>query len=104
LAPGDEGELPNETRVLYLSPLKALARDVQKNLEAPLQEIRAIDPSLHDVRVAVRTGDTRSILKGRLEALGPIESSDPLLFTLEAEGTVLRGRFIATRSMIAKRD
>jgi ATP-dependent Lhr-like helicase len=51
-------DLPNETRVLYVSPLKALASDVQKNLERPLAEIRAGHPGLPDVSVLVRTGDT----------------------------------------------
>ena len=37
--------------------------------------------------------DPKAILRGRLEALGPIVSDDPVLFALEAEGTVLRGRF-----------
>ncbi|MEI9950305.1 MAG: helicase-related protein [Pseudomonadota bacterium] len=41
-----------------MSPLKALASDIQKNLEAPLAEIRAQDPSLPELRVSVRTGDT----------------------------------------------
>ncbi|HEX6883008.1 MAG TPA: DEAD/DEAH box helicase [Planctomycetota bacterium] len=50
--------LPDETRVLYVSPLKALANDVQKNLLAPLAELRARDPELPEVRVAVRSGDT----------------------------------------------
>src|SRR4051794_31580527 len=36
-----EGDaLPDETRVLYVSPLKALASDIQKNLEGPLAAIR----------------------------------------------------------------
>ena len=51
--------LPDATEVLYVSPLKALGNDVQKNLEAPLSELRAIDPSLPEVRVLVRSGDTR---------------------------------------------
>ncbi|HKY31279.1 MAG TPA: DEAD/DEAH box helicase [Candidatus Polarisedimenticolia bacterium] len=50
--------LPDETGVVYVSPLKALGNDVQKNLEAPLAAIRAIDPSLPEVRVMVRSGDT----------------------------------------------
>lgn len=54
-----EPELPDETRVLYISPLKALASDIRKNLEKPLAEIRALDPTLADVRVVVRTGDTQ---------------------------------------------
>ena len=53
-----EPELPDETRVLYLSPLKALARDVQKNLDVPLAALRALDPQLPAVRTHVRTGDT----------------------------------------------
>src|SRR3954466_8435964 len=46
------------TQVLYISPLKALASDIQRNLEAPLAEIRALDSSLPELRVSVRTGDT----------------------------------------------
>ena len=40
------------TRLVYVSPLKALSYDVEKNLRAPLRGIGA------DVRVGVRTGDT----------------------------------------------
>jgi ATP-dependent Lhr-like helicase len=50
--------LTDETRVLYVSPLRALSNDVQKNLQGPLAEIRAMDESLPEVRVVVRTGDT----------------------------------------------
>ena len=52
-------ELPDETQVLYVSPLRALSNDVQKNLQGPLAEIRALDASLPEVRVLVRTGDTK---------------------------------------------
>jgi len=50
--------LPDETAVLYVSPLKALGNDVQKNLARPLAELRARDATFPDVRVSVRTGDT----------------------------------------------
>ncbi len=50
--------LPPALQVVYVSPLKALANDVQKNLQQPLAELRELDPSLPDVRVLVRTGDT----------------------------------------------
>ncbi|MBV8878991.1 MAG: DEAD/DEAH box helicase [Planctomycetaceae bacterium] len=50
--------LADETQVLYISPLKALGNDVQKNLSLPLSEITATDPFLPPVRVLVRTGDT----------------------------------------------
>ena len=50
--------LADETQVLYVSPLRALSNDVQKNLQRPLAEIRAADPSVPEIRVLVRTGDT----------------------------------------------
>ncbi|MGZ4964818.1 MAG: DEAD/DEAH box helicase, partial [Limisphaerales bacterium] len=59
---GLQGDLPNETRVLYVSPLKALSNDIHKNLEEPLDGLRA---AIHEsegcdipVRAEVRTGDT----------------------------------------------
>jgi ATP-dependent helicase Lhr and Lhr-like helicase len=51
-------DLPDETSVLYISPLRALSNDVQKNLQAPLDELAGMDPFLPEVRVMVRTGDT----------------------------------------------
>ncbi|HZL35004.1 MAG TPA: DEAD/DEAH box helicase [Tepidisphaeraceae bacterium] len=52
--------LADEMAVLYISPLRALSNDVQKNLQEPLRELAALDPSLAKVRVSVRTGDTRA--------------------------------------------
>ena len=59
---GVKAELPDETQVVYVSPLKALSNDIRKNLQEPLAGIRAL---LHetegreiDVRAEVRTGDT----------------------------------------------
>jgi ATP-dependent Lhr-like helicase len=56
------GELPNETKVLYVSPLKALGNDIQKNLDGPLKEILDLAAkhglTLPEIRTAVRTGDT----------------------------------------------
>jgi len=54
--------LPDETRVVYVSPLKALSNDVRTNLETPLAEIRELAEqrgiTLQPIRTAVRTGDT----------------------------------------------
>ncbi|MBA3268654.1 MAG: DEAD/DEAH box helicase, partial [Acidimicrobiia bacterium] len=51
-------------RVVYVSPLKALAVDIAENLERPLTEIAAVAAELGldppNIRVAVRTGDTSS--------------------------------------------
>ena len=59
---GLERGLPDETRVLYISPLKALSNDIQKNLQLPLVGIRdcLLEHGLPDVEVRawVRTGDT----------------------------------------------
>ena len=56
-----EGEsLADTTQVLYVSPLKALGNDVQKNLQGPLAELAELDPTLSRIRVLVRTGDTTS--------------------------------------------
>jgi ATP-dependent Lhr-like helicase len=56
------GELLNRTEVVYISPLKALGNDIQKNLEGPLSEIVALAGSkgllMPEIRTAVRTGDT----------------------------------------------
>ena len=51
-------ELRDQTYVLYVSPLRALSNDVQKNLQGPLHELAELDPELPKVRVLVRTGDT----------------------------------------------
>src|SRR3954465_88058 len=51
-------KLKDQTQVLYLSPLRALSNDVQKNLQKPLRELAEMDPELPKLRVLVRTGDT----------------------------------------------
>src|SRR5437868_1949109 len=58
---GADGGLPDETQVVYVSPLKALSNDIRKNLQEPLLGIRELlQREGHDVdlRAEVRTGDT----------------------------------------------
>src|SRR6058998_1389453 len=59
---GVEADLPDETQVVYVSPLKALSNDIRKNLQEPLAGIRALLGETNgleiDVRADVRTGDT----------------------------------------------
>src|SRR5687768_1816423 len=64
-------DLKQETQILYVSPLRALAADVQKNLDRPLAEIRALDPSLPEVRVLVRTGDTTASARASMTRRPP---------------------------------
>ncbi len=52
----EHGELPDEVRVIYVSPLKALSADIHKNLAEPRREIHALAPV--KITAAVRSGDT----------------------------------------------
>ena len=56
------GELHNQTYVVYVSPLRALSNDIQRNLQEPLAEIlelaRQTHPESPEIRALVRTGDT----------------------------------------------
>ena len=62
LRTGLEKGLPDETQLVYVSPLKALSNDIQRNLEAPLtgirDELRALGLPDVEIRTLVRTGDT----------------------------------------------
>jgi ATP-dependent Lhr-like helicase len=81
--------LPDETRVLYVSPLKALGNDVQKNLAAPLAELRERDPSLPEVRVLVRSGDTPQSERAGMTKRPPhilVTTPESLYILLTSEG------------------
>ena len=72
---GLEGSLGDATQVVYVSPLKALSNDIQRNLEEPLAGIRA---ALHErglpdveIRTWVRTGDTPSGERERMRRRPP---------------------------------
>ncbi len=54
----EAGHLEDGVQVLYVSPLKALSHDVEKNLERPLQAIQARLPAAAAIRAQCRTGDT----------------------------------------------
>jgi len=59
---GVEGNLDDSTHVLYVSPLKALSNDIQRNLQVPLagiqEELRQLGLPEVNIRTFVRTGDT----------------------------------------------
>jgi ATP-dependent Lhr-like helicase len=93
------GELQDRTEVLYISPLKALGNDIQKNLEVPLGEIlqMAGDRGLlmPEIRTAVRTGDTlmkdrRLMLKRPPHILVTTPESLYILLTAEKSRAILR--------------
>ncbi|MFI4967163.1 MAG: DEAD/DEAH box helicase [Gammaproteobacteria bacterium] len=72
---GLERGLENQCQVLYISPLKALSNDVQKNLQAPLEGIRnelfAMGLPDVDIRAWVRTGDTPQSERDRMRREPP---------------------------------
>jgi ATP-dependent Lhr-like helicase len=92
------GGLQDRTEVLYISPLKALGNDIQKNLEVPLGEILQLAGQrgllMPEVRTAVRTGDTlmherRSMLKRPPHILVTTPESLYILLTAEKSRAIL---------------
>src|SRR5256885_15895675 len=93
------GELSNRTEILYVSPLKALGNDIQKNLEVPLGEITLLAGEkgllMPEIRVAVRTGDTlaherQKMLKRPPHILVTTPESLYILLTAERSRAILR--------------
>jgi ATP-dependent Lhr-like helicase len=89
----ERGELPDETRVVYVSPLKALSNDVQRNLEEPLAGIRAelAARGLPDapIRTLVRTGDTPAADRAKMLRKPPhilVTTPESLFILLTSEG------------------
>jgi ATP-dependent helicase Lhr and Lhr-like helicase len=96
---GTLSDLPDETQVVYVSPLKALSNDIRKNLQEPLAGIRELlrETEGHDidVRAEVRTGDTtaaqrRALIKNPPHILVTTPESLYLLLTSESGRRMLR--------------
>ncbi|HTT62951.1 MAG TPA: DEAD/DEAH box helicase [Bryobacteraceae bacterium] len=99
------GPLPNQTDVVYVSPLKALSNDIHINLEVPLSEIASAAAAqgipLAPIRAAVRTGDTpawerQQMGKERPHVLVTTPESLFILLTAERPREMLR----TTRTII----
>src|SRR5437879_2829717 len=96
---GAEHDLPDETQVVYVSPLKALSNDIRKNLQEPLRGIRALLSETNgcdiDVRGEVRTGDTtaaqrKALIKKPPHILVTTPESLYLLLTSDSGRGMLR--------------
>ena len=97
--------LQNQTEILYISPLKALGNDIQKNLMAPLAEISALAASkglnLSPIEVAVRTGDTSAGDRQKMLKKPPhilITTPESLYLLLTAEKS--RENLVAVNTVI----
>src|SRR3989454_12441475 len=93
------GELVDQTEVLYVSPLKALGNDIQRNLETPLGEILQLAGQrgllMPEIRAAVRTGDTlmherRAMLRRPPHILVTTPESLYILLTAEKSREILK--------------
>ncbi len=84
--------LPDQTLVLYVSPLRALTNDVRRNLETPLGELNALASErgigLAPIRTAVRTGDTSESERAKMLRTPPhilVTTPESLFIFLTAE-------------------
>ncbi|HET7403456.1 MAG TPA: DEAD/DEAH box helicase, partial [Usitatibacter sp.] len=93
------GGLPDEVRVIYVSPLKALSADIHKNLAEPRREIRATAEAMgvHGAKItaAVRSGDTpqqerQAMLRTPPHILVTTPESLYLLLTAERSRNMLK--------------
>ncbi|HVO30917.1 MAG TPA: DEAD/DEAH box helicase, partial [bacterium] len=90
---GIDGKLEDRTRVVYVSPLKALSNDIRKNLEEPLGELAAVAARMWvkfpEIRTAVRTGDTPSSQRQAMLRTPPhilITTPESLYLLLTSDG------------------
>ncbi len=90
----DSGELPPAIEVVYVSPLKALSSDVQKNLATPLEGIRDAAAELGlpvpAIHTALRTGDTSAAARAAIVRSAPhvlITTPESLYLMLTARRT-----------------
>ncbi|HST28984.1 MAG TPA: DEAD/DEAH box helicase [Rudaea sp.] len=102
---GVAGNLADETRIVYVSPLKALSNDVRINLEAPLAGIRdkLFEMGLPDVEIrgSVRTGDTPQSERDAMKRRPPhivVTTPESLYILLGSESG--RAMLASTRSVI----
>jgi ATP-dependent Lhr-like helicase len=86
------GTLDAETEVVYVSPLKALSNDIQKNLDGPLREIQSLALErgylCPEIRTAVRTGDTSPAERSKMLKRPPhilVTTPESLYILLTAE-------------------
>lgn len=102
---GLESPLPNAVQILYISPLKALGNDVQRNLEQPLAELRARfeakGKEFPEIRIGVRTGDTPAAARARMLRKAPhILITTPESLNILLTSVRGRGMFSIARAVI----
>ncbi|MFI4914307.1 MAG: DEAD/DEAH box helicase [Steroidobacterales bacterium] len=99
------GRLEDVTHIVYVSPLKALSNDVQRNLEQPLAgiaaELAAMGLPVPQIRAQVRTGDTPQSERAAMRKSAPhILVTTPESLYLLLTSTSGRQMLATTRSVI----
>ncbi|HMI55290.1 MAG TPA: DEAD/DEAH box helicase, partial [Gemmatimonadaceae bacterium] len=102
---GAKEPLPNAVQLLYISPLKALNNDIQRNLDRPLTELRerfaAEEKAFPEIRVGVRTGDTPASARARMLRKSPhILITTPESLNIMLTSLKGRGMFSGVRAVI----
>src|SRR5437762_3750233 len=102
---GAKEPLPNAVHLLYISPLKALNNDIQRNLDRPLTELRerfkTEGDEFPEIRVAVRTGDTPASARARMLRKSPhILITTPESLNIMLTSLKGRGMFSGVRAVI----
>jgi len=102
---GIDGKLEDATQVVYVSPLKALSNDIQRNLQQPLAgiqaELRELGFPEFEIRTLVRTGDTSSTERAKMTRRPPhiiVTTPESLYLLLTSEGG--RAMLRTTRTLI----
>ena len=100
-----DGELPDATQVVYVSPLKALSNDIRRNLELPLAGIAAelanMGLKAAPIRTQVRTGDTPQSERAAMRKIPPhilVTTPESLYLLLTSDSG--RRMLASTRSVI----
>ncbi len=102
---GERGELEDKIYCVYISPLKALANDIHRNLEVPLQEIYELAKEkgmkVPRIRTAIRSGDTSQSERQRMFRKPPhIFITTPESLSLVLTSPKFRERFRDVRYVI----
>ncbi|MFN0102267.1 MAG: DEAD/DEAH box helicase [Bryobacteraceae bacterium] len=100
-ARAQRGKLPNACLAVYVSPLRALGRDIYRNLENPLAAVNIALPPANKIRMEIRTGDTAANDRARMsrrrphllvttpESLGSLLSQQPWRDGFEPETVIV---------------
>jgi ATP-dependent Lhr-like helicase len=101
----EKGKLEDHIYAVYISPLKALANDIEKNLDRPLRELRELAASRGEmgphIRVGVRSGDTSAYERQKMAKTPPhLFITTPESLSIVLSSPKFREKFLNVRYVI----